>query len=152
MDDNDRKRIIEHIDELVSLTDFDMLCQLCLKYKLLNDVMLHNIQHTDPCKIPPENCNDHTIRMERHKSLFVKITKRGPDAYKKLRQIFTELKYEKASKILFDNFISINSSKKKNMPVLDNDFEDVEINNDQENNQNDIDDRDSAEIPQVRIL
>lgn len=150
MDDNHRKLIIKNIDSLVNLTDFDKLCQACLVYNLLTDVMIHNIRHTDPGKIPPETCDELSIRKERHKRLFLKITKRGPEAFRKLRQIFKELKYKEASKLLFDNdtYISITSSKQKKRPVLDDD----ETTDDQENiPNNNIDDRDGTERREVRV-
>lgn len=142
MDSNQRKRILRNVETLVNLTEFNKLVRSCIDYNLLSQVMLQNIYHVEPEKLSAEHCDEDTMNRERHKKLFVKITKRGPDAFEKLRRIFIDLKYKEASKILFDideRMISISSSKEKGEATSGN--EDIR----QKTNDNNVDDRDGME-------
>ncbi|KAM7354920.1 caspase Dronc-like [Cochliomyia hominivorax] len=145
MDDNDRELIIKNIDSLVNLTDFKTLHQYCVLYGLLTDVMVHNIYHADLEKLSTDSCDEIAITRERHKRLFLKITKRGPDALKKLQLIFKDLKYKEASKLLFGtvhSMISISLSKPTLTPTS-GENDDHEEDNDVENIQSgNVDDRD----------
>ncbi|XP_013113976.1 caspase Dronc [Stomoxys calcitrans] len=115
MDDKHRKLIIDNIERLINHTKFEELSHACMVTGLLSPVMLENvnrIEFSDTIKPMTEN----EIKHERHNRLFKKITKRGPDAFAKLRQIFSDLKYDSALGILVgdDPYISIHSNK---MPI-----------------------------------
>ncbi|GBO99082.1 Caspase Dronc [Eumeta japonica] len=143
MDANQRNRILQNVDTLINLTEFNKLCQACFDYRLLTPVMIQNIYQIEPDKLLAEPFDDYSLNRERHKRLFVKITKRGPDAFEKLRRIFNDLKYKEASKILFgvdERMISISSSKEKGEPTSGND--DIVNGNIAANN---LDDRDGIE-------
>ncbi|XP_065360667.1 caspase Dronc-like [Calliphora vicina] len=126
MESNQRKRIEKNIDSLVNLTDFDKLCLACYDGHLLSSKMIQNICHYLPQTISEDCGVDDKIKRERHKLLFKKITKRGPDAFEKLHKIFTALKYKEALHILFDadeGMISLSSSKKTGKPTSGNNID-----------------------------
>ncbi|KAI8118774.1 Caspase Nc [Lucilia cuprina] len=135
MEPSQRKRITRNIDSLINLTDFDQLCQACYSNQLLSYTMIQNIYHFEPENHTEYTDDEDTIRRMRHKRLFLKITKRGPEAFEKLRQIFIALKYTDALNVLFgagEDMISIRSSKITGTATLGNDVDnDAQV--DQEN-------------------
>lgn len=113
MNDNHRKRILQNVDRLINFTDYEKLCQACKATELLSDEMVQIIHLVEPSNTG-EPCDEDNIKKVRHKKLLEKITKRGPDAYEKLRRIFRDLKYNEAMAILVgedDRILSIRESK-----------------------------------------
>ncbi|KAM7357751.1 caspase Dronc-like [Cochliomyia hominivorax] len=104
MEKNQREKILNNIDKLIDYTDFEQLCEACCNDELLSSTMITNIKRTTPSNqsVGPKALYDDTLERERHKQLFIKITKRGPQAFQKLHRIFVRLKYEDALKILFN--------------------------------------------------
>ncbi|XP_023293897.2 caspase Dronc-like [Lucilia cuprina] len=142
MNDNQRNRILQNIDSLVDFTDFKTLCDACYRNNLLSYTMIQNIHHVEPENSLADTFDEDTIKRERHKRLFVKITKRGPEAFEMLCRILLDLKYIDALKKLHDDdkgMISISSSKKTGTATSGN----TEINHVNVANNN-IDDRDGT--------
>lgn len=112
MEDKHRKRITDNIDRLISRTDFNKLAHACLTSELLNSVMLQNVNRVEisDTGVP---WTEERMQYERHKKLFLKITKRGPDAFEMLRRIMADLKYDSALYILTDDdsYVSIHNNK-----------------------------------------
>lgn len=124
MEDNQRKRILQNIEALVRDTDFRILCEACLEYNLLTPVMVSNIYQAEPQKSSSEHGNEDSIKTDRHKRLFIKITKRGPKAFEKLIQILHNLNYKAALRTLNgddDRFLSISQSKNSGQPTMSKD-------------------------------
>lgn len=100
MEEKHRKHIIQNVDKLISRTDYKKLAHACLIKGLLSSVMLHNVE-----KIEPDLCvnlTEEQIQYERHKRLFLKITKRGPSAYQNLCFLLADLKFDAALGTLID--------------------------------------------------
>ncbi|XP_037821484.1 caspase Dronc-like isoform X2 [Lucilia sericata] len=141
MEPSQRKRITRNIDSLVNLTDFDQLCRACYSNQLLSNTMIQNIYNYEPENYTEYTDDEDTIKRKRHKRLFLKITKRGPEAFEKLRQIFIALKYKDALNILFgadEDMISIRSSKITGTATLANDVDDNEENIEDHNNRDNV--------------
>lgn len=89
MEDGDMEYIRKNIKELIRTTEYRPLLDACVKKKILSDVMrsrIENLTNSD------EN--------EKHKELFLKLTKRGPNAYEDLIEVLSQLKFDKAVIIL----------------------------------------------------
>ncbi|KAL9906193.1 caspase Dronc isoform X1 [Glossina fuscipes] len=98
MDDKHRANIIENTDKLINRTKYEKLAHACKAKGLLSPIMLQNLE-----KIEPDMCvnwSEDEKQYERHKRLFIKITKRGPTAYQELRMILADLKYDSALCVL----------------------------------------------------
>lgn len=98
MDDKHRANIIENTDKLINRTEYEKLAHACKAKGLLSPIMLQNLE-----KIEPDMCvnwSEDEKQYERHKRLFIKITKRGPTAYQELRMILADLKYDSALCVL----------------------------------------------------
>lgn len=110
MDEKYRKRITDNINRLIDRTNFDKLAHACYQTGLLTHVMLDNVKRIE---LSDSDMTDEQVQYERHKRLFLKITKRGPDAFDILRRIFADLKYDGALGILLedDSYVSIHNSK-----------------------------------------
>ncbi|XP_075164243.1 death regulator Nedd2-like caspase [Haematobia irritans] len=130
MDDKHRKLIYENIDGLIQRTNFEQLSHACVITGLLSPVMLQNVNRIE-FSDTGEPMTDEQIRIERHKKLFIKITKRGPEAFLKLRRILSDLKYDGALGLLMGNdpYISIHSQKEQAAPVTPPDENDPNDNN-----------------------
>lgn len=100
MDDKQRTHIINNVDKLISLTDYKILAHACVAKGLLSSVMLQNLERLEPDLCV--NWNEIQKQNERHRRLFIKITKRGPGAFQNLRWILAELKYDSALGTLND--------------------------------------------------
>ena len=141
MDDNQRKRILQNSDTLIKQTDFEKLTKACLSYDLLTRTMISNIYNAEPQKTSSEQWTEEMIKNDRHKRLFEKITKRGPEAFGKLCFILQILNYKDALNTLKgndDRMISISQSKETGKPTIYR--EDVNAGN-LVNNNIDINDR-----------
>ena len=146
MDDNQRKRILQNTDTLIRQTDFEKLRDACLSYDLLTSTMISNIYDAEPQKTSSERWTAEMIKNDRHKRLFEKITKRGPEAFGKLCLILQHLNYKDAINTLKgndDRMISISQSKETGKPTIYR--EDVNAGN-LVNNNIDINDRLNREV------
>lgn len=88
MEDRQRILIKENLDGLTSKTDYDELIIYCIQQKIITQIMKENLE-----------LNFKGDKKERHRELFIKITKRGPKAFDALRNILIK-NFPSAEKIL----------------------------------------------------
>lgn len=89
MEDCDREHIRKNINELVRTTKYEPLLNACEYKRIISNVMRSRIEN-----IPDAEEND------KHKELFMKLTKRGPTAYDDLVTVLVDLKFDQAAKLL----------------------------------------------------
>ncbi|XP_053690230.1 caspase Dronc [Sabethes cyaneus] len=97
MNQNDRQKIMNQLDQLIQNTNYGTLLNSCLDERILSEVMIFIIED----RFPDE--------ATKHKMLFEKITKRGPTAFQKLLDI-CQLNFPAAYNLLKSgNVLTINN-------------------------------------------
>lgn len=89
MEDCAREHIRKNIGELVRTTKYGPLINACEYNRIITNVMRSRIESL------PDAQED-----EKHKALFLKLTKRGPTAYEDLVKVLSDLNFDQAVKIL----------------------------------------------------
>ncbi|XP_055852801.1 caspase Dronc-like [Episyrphus balteatus] len=89
MEDCHREHIRKNINELIRTTKYEPLINACEYKRIISNVMRSRIENL------PDAEED-----EKHKELFMKLTKRGPTAYDELVKILVDLKFDTAAQIL----------------------------------------------------
>lgn len=84
MSQTHRKHINDNIERLIKCTTYDVLATLCVNSGLITEVMRENLEKRNT---ESHNISAEEERINKHRRLFLKITKRGPRAYTQLRQI-----------------------------------------------------------------
>lgn len=79
-----RKHINDYIENLIKCTTYDSLAYECVNSGLITQVMRENLEKRNT---ESHNISEEEEKINRHRRLFIKITKRGPRAYTQLRQI-----------------------------------------------------------------
>ncbi|XP_017040489.1 caspase Dronc [Drosophila ficusphila] len=121
-----REHIRKNLDLLVKSTNYGQVAAECVRLGLLSITMLRNVEDLNGERF---NMDEEDVRLEMHRALFLKITKRGPTAYNLLITALKNVNCLDAAKLLESveepssrpPFISLNERKtsRKSADIVD---------------------------------
>ncbi|XP_055907122.1 caspase Dronc [Eupeodes corollae] len=89
MENSHREHIRKNMNELIRSTSYEPLIKACENKKIISEVMRARIDNLPNAE-----------KDEKHRELFIKLTKRGPTAYNELLKILIDLNFESAARLL----------------------------------------------------
>ncbi|KAH8305269.1 hypothetical protein KR018_009461 [Drosophila ironensis] len=92
-----RDHIRRHLDKLVGCTNYSRIAAECISLGIISSQMLRIIENLNGERL---NLNEDDARYQQHRSLFEKITHRGPNAYNQLITALRNVKSIEAAKLL----------------------------------------------------
>lgn len=90
MDDRHRNLIKKNIGKLIERTQYEKLVKDCIRHGIITQVMRNNIEESEK------------VVTKRHEALLLKITQRGPDAFKKFESILVENNWRSAVGLIIE--------------------------------------------------